>query len=74
MEWEFHPHDKISKWLQEVDCENAKKLTEQITHTNDRMVKLREEDTKKLERKLRREKNPNEIMKLLHEQSTAKEN
>jgi len=37
------------------------------------MVKLREEDTKKLERKLRREKNPNEIMKLLHEQSTAKE-
>ncbi len=57
----------------QVDCENAKKLTEQITHTNNRMVKLREEDTKKLERKLRREKNPNEIMKLLHEQSTAKE-
>ncbi|MGS0524841.1 hypothetical protein ACU8V7_06235 [Zobellia nedashkovskayae] len=62
------------KQATEVDCENAKKLTEQITHTNDRMVKLREEDTKKLERKLRREKNPNEIMKLLHEQSTAKEN
>ncbi|MDB2606882.1 hypothetical protein N9Y48_03785 [Zobellia sp.] len=62
------------KQATEVDCENAKKLTEQITYTNDRMVKLREEDTKKLERKLRREKNPDEIMKLLHEQSTGKEN
>ncbi|MBU2974067.1 hypothetical protein [Zobellia sp. B3R18] len=56
-----------------VNCEKVKPLTEQITHTNKRMVKLREGDTKKLERKLRKEKNPQEVMKLLHEQSIAKE-
>lgn len=56
-----------------ANCEKVKPLTEQIVHTNNRMVELREGDTKKLERKLRKEKNPQEVMKLLHEQSIAKE-
>ncbi|WP_289061764.1 hypothetical protein [uncultured Zobellia sp.] len=66
----------IPHFLEEAtaaNCEKVKPLTEQITHTNKRMVKLREGDTKKLERKLRKEKNPQEVMKLLHEQSIAKE-
>ncbi|WP_209400364.1 hypothetical protein [Pseudozobellia sp. WGM2] len=61
------------KSANEVSCEKAKKIAEQIEHTNKRMVELREVDTKKLERKLRREKNAEEVIKLLHEQSTAKE-
>ncbi|WP_289039155.1 hypothetical protein [uncultured Zobellia sp.] len=66
----------IPHFLEEAtaaNCEKVKPLTEQITHTIKRMVKLREGDTKKLERKLRKEKNPQEVMKLLHEQSIAKE-
>ena len=55
-----------------LSCENAVTLSNQITHTNSRMVELREEDTKKLERKLRKEKDPREIMKLLHQQSSIK--
>ena len=61
------------KSANEVSCEEAKKMADQIAHTNKRMVDLREVDTKKLERKLRREKNAEEVMKLLHEQTTAKE-
>ncbi|PKA96382.1 hypothetical protein B0O79_0017 [Flavobacteriaceae bacterium MAR_2009_75] len=61
------------KSTNEVSCEQAKKMADQIEHTNKRMVELREVDTKKLERKLRREKNAEEVMKLLHEPSTAKE-
>jgi len=55
-----------------LSCENVVTLSNQITHTNSRMVELREEDTKKLERKLRKEKDPREIMKLLHQQSSIK--
>ena len=55
-----------------LSCENAVILSNQIIHTNSRMIELREKDTKKLERKLRKEKDPREIMKLLHQQSSIK--
>lgn len=50
-----------------LSCENAAVWNNQIVHTNNRMRELRDEDTRKLERKLRREKNPEEILKLLHQ-------
>jgi hypothetical protein len=43
-----------------------------MEHTYQRMLELRDLDTKKLERKLRREKRPKEVLQLLHQQSTAK--
>jgi len=57
----------------DLACENVDMFTNSIIGTNKKMVELREQDTKKLERKLRREKNPREIMKLLHEYEMVKE-
>lgn len=56
-----------------LDCENVTQFTDQINLTNERMVELREEDTQKLERKLRKEKNHDEIMRLFYRQATNKE-
>lgn len=51
-----------------LTCENAETLTNEITHTNKRIEELRDEDTHKLERKLRKATGVQEIMKLLHQQ------
>lgn len=56
-----------------LKCDSAKKLVDQIKHTNALMMVLRDEDTRKLERKLRKEKNPQKILELLHQQGTVKE-
>ncbi|NJB69946.1 hypothetical protein GGR42_000408 [Saonia flava] len=57
----------------QLTCENVGDLDSAIKFINERMLELREEDTKKLERKLRKEKDPNEIIKLFHQPSVAKE-
>jgi len=57
----------------ELDCDNVKVLKDQIIQANQRMEELREGDTRKLERKLRREKDPNQILKLFQEVTIDKE-
>ncbi len=49
-----------------LSCEIAAEVSEQITQTNKRMFVLRERETKKLERKLRREKDPNTVLELFN--------
>ncbi len=55
-----------------LNCDQIEPLNNQIIFTNNRMVDLREMDTRKLERKLRRERRPEEVLKLLHQQVTSK--
>jgi len=55
----------VKKASTELDCQNAGELNHEIQRTNTKMKGLREEDTKKLERKLRREKDPKTILQLL---------
>ncbi|MBO0323194.1 hypothetical protein J0X14_12875 [Muricauda sp. CAU 1633] len=62
----------ITNIIQELQCDNAGTLNDQMEHAYQRMLELRDEDTKKLERKLRREKRPKEVLQLLHQQSTSK--
>ncbi|MEX0289197.1 MAG: hypothetical protein AB3N14_08785 [Flavobacteriaceae bacterium] len=50
----------------ELKCENAEELAGLFGATHTRMLELREEDTRKLERKLRREQNPNIIINLFN--------
>ncbi|MGB3145012.1 MAG: hypothetical protein WBB24_12970 [Maribacter sp.] len=49
-----------------LDCELASTVTENIVYTQNRIITLRDKDTHKLERKLRREKQPKQILELLH--------
>lgn len=49
-----------------LDCEKATKLNQLLPDLHKRMLELREEDTSKLERKLRKEKNPNAILELFN--------
>ncbi len=63
----------IEKVATAIDCESADLVNQQILRTNQRMEDLREEDTRKLERKLKREKNPEEILKLLVAAAIEKE-
>jgi hypothetical protein len=66
----------IPYFIQELNgnltCDNATKLLAQMNNTYNQLKALREADTKKLERKLRKEENPLEIMKLFQEQLTDK--
>lgn len=55
-----------------LNCDQIEPLNNQIIYTNNRMVDLREMDTRKLERKLRRERRPAAVLKLLHQQVTSK--
>ncbi len=57
---------------EELTCDNAGRLKDQMVNTNQRILELRNEETRKLERKLRREKQPIEVLKLLNVQSTSK--
>lgn len=66
------PHflDQITK---DLSCDNAEKSNNQIIHANERITALREEDTRRLERKLRKEKDAEMILQLIHSQTTVKE-
>lgn len=58
----------LKRATDELSCENAGNLNHDIQQTNQRMRALRDEETKKLERKLRREKDPSTILRLLNVQ------
>lgn len=62
----------ITTVTEELQCDSAGSLNDQMAHTHQRMLDLRDEDTRKLERRLRRENRPEEVLKLLHQQSTTK--
>lgn len=73
------PYEKI--WLPylinqvttKLSCANAVELSILFSKTHVRMLELREEDTKKLERKLRREQDPMVIKELFNLQNTVLE-
>jgi hypothetical protein len=58
------PHylDQITNSL---SCSNAQQLTQSLASVHVRMLELKEEDTKKIERKLKREDDPEVIIELL---------
>jgi len=58
----------LQQTREELTCENVAILTNEIQQTFKRMVVLRDENTKKLERKLRREREPKTILQLLEVQ------
>ncbi|RRQ48359.1 hypothetical protein DZC72_11625 [Maribacter algicola] len=51
------------------DCERIALIKEQIIYTNNRMVDLRNLETRKLERKLKRVQTAEEVLKLLQQQT-----
>ncbi len=55
-----------------VTCETVEVVLSQLNEVHLQMEQLRTVDTKKLERKLRKEEDPKEIMKLFSEHLTAK--
>lgn len=59
---------------EQVDCNNVDALDQLIVKTNDRMLSLRNEDTAKLERKLKRTKDPNTVLRLFNLPTFGKEN
>lgn len=56
----------------DITCENVAEILIQIKSTYEKMKLLREGDTKKLERKLRKEEDPLVILELLKETATLK--
>jgi hypothetical protein len=55
----------LDKVENQLSCENAGPLAEMMDQVHQRMLELREEDTSKLERKLRREQDPIAILELI---------
>ncbi|WP_298480207.1 hypothetical protein [uncultured Maribacter sp.] len=49
-----------------LDCKKAKSISLLYTTTYQRMLQLREEDTRKLERKIKKTEDPIKVMRLLH--------
>lgn len=63
------------EWAQsDLSCENASELVMLMRGTYRRMIELREEETSKLERKLRKEQDPKMVMQLFNIQNQVKEN
>tara|TARA_R110002049_G_scaffold47596_5_gene137397 strand:- start:9285 stop:11192 length:1908 start_codon:yes stop_codon:yes gene_type:complete len=58
----------------DLSCENAGELTTQIENTVQRILQLREEDTSKVERKLRKEQDPQVVLQLFDVQPMTEEN
>lgn len=54
-----------------LTCENTGTLNEQMKSAHQSVLDLRNMDTRKLERKLRREKRPTEVLALIQEHSTS---
>ena len=59
---------------EQLDCNNVDALDQLITKTNDRLLSLRNEDTAKLERKLKRIKDPNAVLRLFNLPTFGNEN
>ena len=58
----------------EIDCQSVGELATQMRQTYERVVQLRDEQTSKLERKLRKELDPKEVMRLLNRPTESKDN
>nr|WP_299068182.1 hypothetical protein [uncultured Allomuricauda sp.] len=56
----------------DLGCEKAIALNRLLVNLHNRMLQLRDEDTVKLERKLRKERNPNTVLELFNLQSLEK--
>ncbi len=54
-----------------LDCENAQPLSELLENTYQKMLALKEEETRKLERKLKKTQDPIEILTLFNLMDTA---
>lgn len=63
----------VNSISEDYECEQIAEWKDQIIYTNNRMVDLRDEDTRKLERKLKRAKNAESVLKLLHQFPNSKE-
>ncbi|WP_299537298.1 hypothetical protein [Ulvibacterium sp.] len=62
-------------WAQsDLSCDNVDELVVLMQNTYQRMNELRNEDTSKLERKLRKEQDPKMVMQLFNIQNQVKEN
>ncbi|WP_131819041.1 hypothetical protein [Flagellimonas flava] len=62
------PH-VLNKVIDGLNCGNAQNISNLLTNLDQRMLELRDADTSKLERKLRKEKNPATILNLFNLQS-----
>jgi hypothetical protein len=63
------------EWVQsDLSCDNANELVLLMQGTYRRMIELRDEETSKLERKLRKEQDPKMVMQLFNIQHQVKEN
>ncbi|MFK7814438.1 MAG: hypothetical protein AB8B59_18225 [Maribacter sp.] len=59
----------INSISDDLDCNDVQNINEELRRTYTRMKELRSEETKKLERKLRREQDPKTVLQLLNVQS-----
>ncbi|NJB35688.1 hypothetical protein [Croceivirga sp. JEA036] len=55
-----------------MDCNTAAQLAQDLEFTHKSMLQLREKETKKLEKKLKRENNPKTVLQLFHQFTNAK--
>ncbi|WP_396634461.1 hypothetical protein [Maribacter sp. R86514] len=58
---------------QHLSCDSTKELNSTINATYTKILELKDQDTKKLERKLKRQKDPITILEMLNVQNTAKQ-
>ena len=58
---------------QHLSCDTTKELNSTINATYTKILELKDQDTKKLERKLKRQKDPITILEMLNVQNTAKQ-
>ncbi|TVZ14281.1 hypothetical protein JM81_0482 [Maribacter sp. MAR_2009_72] len=56
-----------------LDCDKVSTLNDQINSTYLQILELRDQETKKLERKLKKEKDPSTILQMLNVQNTVKQ-
>jgi len=58
--------------IEHVSCDNLKSLDTDINATYSKILELKDNDTKKLERKLKKEKDPLAILEMLNVRNTSK--
>ncbi|TDS15093.1 hypothetical protein DFQ03_1729 [Maribacter caenipelagi] len=58
---------------QQISCESIEDLNKNITATYKKILELKDQNTKKLERKLKKEKDPVTVLEMLNVQNTTKQ-
>lgn len=64
----------IKKTTEDLNCDNAQHLNDLFEGAYQRMLEMRDEDTSKLERKLRKEKDPETVIQLFNLQPSENNN